>query len=227
MGTSARDVGDFGRTKRLREREQVVGIYDLVDYTSLDSNRDLVQAVTMLETELKLHLTPVFHWDERKLGGDEKSTNDIFLRSTGDGYVVAFSQGIDDRSALEHLMKIHSRVQRRHAVRLGVNRGNNYLVSDVNERVNILGWGINLAARALQFAEAGQIICTEHLAKPIIHTDKQLTKSLVLLGTRTIKKTKLILYNYYKSGEFGAPLKNAQKTDRGSSAAKKSKKRTR
>lgn len=210
MGTTAKDVGDFGLSKRLREREQVVAIYDLVDYTGLDSNRDLVQAVKMLETELQLHLTPVFHWDERTVGGVEKSTNDILLRSTGDGYVVAFSQGIDDRGALENLVRIHSRVQSRHAVRLGINRGKNYLVADVNERVNIVGWGINLAARALQFAEAGQIICTEHFAKPIIQTDKKLARTLVLIGPHTVKNTELVLYNYRKSGEFGAPLKKSQ-----------------
>ena len=121
MGTTAKDVGDFGLSKRWREREQIVGIYDLVGYTDLDSNRDLMQAVKMLETALHLHLSPTFHWDERAVGGDEKSTNDILLRSTGDGYIVAFSQEIDDLLALEHLEKIHTRVHVRHAVRLGIN----------------------------------------------------------------------------------------------------------
>ena len=49
----ARDIdrkGDFGLPRRLFESEQVVGIYDLVGFTQLPSNKDLVQAVSMLET---------------------------------------------------------------------------------------------------------------------------------------------------------------------------------
>ena len=226
MATAAK-LGDFGLSNRLRERTQIVGIYDLVGYTRLDSNRDLVQAVRMLETELQLHLSPDFRWDERKHGGDEKPTNDILLRSTGDGYIVAFSQEIDDLRALEHLKTIHTRVHESHAVRLGINKGKNYVAADVNERVNVLGWGINFAARALQFAEAGQIICTEYFAGPIIQTDKRKAQTLVKIGARTIKNTELVLYNYYKAREFGAPLNNSQKTSRRSAAKEKPKKRKR
>ncbi len=135
----------------------------------------------------------------------------MLLRSTGDGYVVAFSEGLDDREILDVLAGIHSRVHRQHRVRLGINKGRNYIVKDVNERVNILGWGINLAARALGFAEPGQIICTEHFAKPLLKTDKSYKKVFTLIGTRMVKKTELELYNYYKRQDFGAPLTADQK----------------
>ena len=211
MTTRGDTKGDFGHTHRPVERTQVAGIYDLVGFTDLASNRDLVQAVSMLENELKFNLNPVFFWDERYRTGDEKSTNDILLRSTGDGYIVVFSQHIEGRAALKHLTEIHARVQKKHSVRLGINIGANYVVADVNERVNIVGWGINLAARALGFAEAGQIICTDHFAKPLIEADKELADTMKTIGERTVKNTKLSLHNYYKSDEFGAALTQAQK----------------
>ena len=74
-----------------------------------------------------------------------------------------------------------------------------------------MGWGINLAARALGFAERGQIVCTNHLAEPLLRTDASLGGSLKKIGTRKIKKTTLELYNYFKKGEFGAALSSAQR----------------
>ena len=96
----ARDMdkkGDFGLPRRRFESEQVVGIYDLVGFTQLPSNKDLVQAVSMLETELELKLSTEFYWGEVDQGCEEEAQNDVLLRSTGDGYVVVFSQNADAR----------------------------------------------------------------------------------------------------------------------------------
>lgn len=201
------EKGDFGLPKRPISRNQIVGIYDLVGYTELSSNKELIEAVRTMETQLELTLEPEFWWDERTKGGVEKPTNTILLRSTGDGYIVAFSQGIDDLKALQSLTRIHSDIRRKHAVKLGINKGENYVSTDLNIRVNIIGWGINLAARALQFAEKNQIICTEHLAKTILKTYKPDVdeKIMIDLGTHTVKNTRVHLFNYYKKREFGAP----------------------
>ena len=211
MARTNPERGDFGLPSRIVESEQVVGIFDLVDYTGLDSNRDLVQAVKFMELELQMNLSDEFFWDERAMGGKEKETNNILLRSTGDGYVVAFSQSINDRTALDNLTKIHSRIKSKHPIRLGINKGTNYIVGDVNIRVNILGWGINLAARALVFAESGQIICTGFFAKPLLETDKILKETMQSLGKQRVKKDTVELYNYYKKGEFGTAITASQR----------------
>ena len=95
---------------------------------------------------------------------------------------------------------------------MGINRGQNYVVSDVNGLVNIIGWGINYAARALQFAKNGQIICTEHFSKGLLkaHGNEISDKEMVSIGTRQIKEAKIELYNYYKKSKFGAPLSEDQ-----------------
>ena len=210
----ARDMdkkGDFGLPRRRFEGEQVVGIYDLVGFTQLPSNKDLVQAVSMLETELELRLSGNFYWGEIDPQGDETGVNDVLLRSTGDGYVVAFSQYVDARQALDTLTEIHKRVNSQHNVRLGISKGSNYVVKDLNDRVNIVGAGINFAARALEFAEGGQIICTGQFALPLMDADNSLKRLMQYLGKRRIKKDDLELYNYYKAKEFGRTATKKQK----------------
>lgn len=205
------DVGDFGLPRRPITRKQVVGIFDLVGFTDLASNKDLNHAVQTMESELTYVLNEEYNWDERTRGGVEKVTNHILLRSTGDGYVVAFSQSIGVLTALQHLADVHNGIREHCAVRLGVNYGDNWIVEDLNERVNVIGWGINLAARALQFAESNQIIVTQYVAGPLIEGDKAMVAVLKDLGMKKVKRTLVHLFNYHKRSMFGAPLCASQK----------------
>lgn len=204
-------IGDFGLPRRPVKRTQVVGIFDLVGFTDLDSNKELYHAVRILEDELTDRFDEHYYWDDRTKGLTESPINNLLLRSTGDGYVVAFSQGLDDINILQHLREVHAGIRAHFAVRLGINKGKNNVVKDLNERVNIIGWGINLAARALQFAEPNQIICTEYLVGPILETDGELAAAFQDVGQRTVKKTKVHLHNHFKRGEYGAPLSRSQK----------------
>ena len=161
-------TGDFGFPKRPISRNQVVAIFDLIGFTDAASNMELVTSVVVMEKQLELVMDPHFYWDERTRGQMEGSRNDILLRSTGDGYIIAFSENHSDLEILKHLVDIYQSIQKYHGVNLGVNKGENYIVADMNGRTNVVGWGINFAARALQFAKDGQIICTEHFAKPLL-----------------------------------------------------------
>lgn len=210
---TTKSKGDFGYSNRPYQKEQVVGIFDLVGFTKIDFNDGLVQAVKSMQTAMEVVLTPYFHWGELNRREEESYNNDILLRSTGDGYVVAFSQGKNDSDALRYLTELHKKIKKQHPVNLGINKGSNYIIGDVNQRVNIIGWGINWAARALQYAEKNQIICTSYFADSLIQGDGSMKKVLVEIGERQIKSTKIKLYNYYKNNEFGAPLTKEQKEE--------------
>lgn len=208
------DKGDFGLPRRQELRNQIVAIYDLVGFTSLKSNKELLGAVREIEHELQVDLWNDYEWDE-KMKGVETYDNTILLRSTGDGYIIAFSELEDDMRALRHLTNIHNAIRRKHGVRLGVNKGENYVVRDINERVNIIGWGINLAARALRFAEKNQIICTAFFAEPFINTfGEEYQATMIKIGRRRIKNSRIVLYNYFRKGEFGGPLMRSQRQGR-------------
>ena len=209
--------GDFGHVRTHIRKEQVVGVFDLVGFTDLNSNDGLLAAVKSMETQISLVIgREDYAWDERERGGDalEAKQNDILLRSTGDGYFIAFSQADNEFGILNCLANIHKGIsQNVREVKLGINKGANYVVMDMVRRVNVIGWGINYAARALQFAQAGQIICTEHMAKPLIEEHGNIfTKDVMIdLGEQTIKNVKMRLFDYYKKGEFGATPTDEQK----------------
>lgn len=197
-------------------RIQVVGIYDLVGFTKHVSNDELITAISTIEMQVKLVVSRKYWWDERTKKLDQESVlNQVLVRSTGDGYFIAFSHDLEDVEVLDVLTKLYQNIQQHHPVRLGINKGNNYVVPDLNKRVNIIGWGINLAARALQFAEKGQIICTSHFAQPLIKTNGgRFTEEIMQdIGDHYVKHDKLNLYNYHKDKEFGAPLTSAQRRE--------------
>ena len=209
--------GDFGYIQTQRRRQQVVGIFDLVGFTDLESNDELLSAVRAMETQIGLEIEREdYAWDDRERGGSalEKQENEILIRSTGDGYFIAFSRADKELEVLNCLVNIHKRIMKKvDKVKLGVNKGANFVTVDLCGRVNIIGWGINSAARALGFAQAGQIICTGFIAEPLIqeHGDIFTEDVMIDIGVQEVKNTKLHLYNYYKEGEFGAPLAIKQK----------------
>lgn len=204
--------GDFGSVRRHIRRDQVVGIFDLVGFTDQESNDDLLAAVKAMETQIGLVIeSEDYAWDDRERGGRalERNTNEILLRSTGDGYFIAFSQADPIIDTVECLVKIHKGIARSgFAVKLGINKGANYVLMDMCDRVNLIGWGINYAARALGLAQSGQIICTEFIAKPLMeeHGDVFTEEIMIDLGERQVKNSTMGFFNYYKENDFGAPF---------------------
>ena len=115
--------GNFGWTSQPVAKHQIVGIFDLVAFSLRVSNDDLVAAVAAMELRIKLAIGENYFWGDRTLGGWESDMNEVLLRSTGDGYVVAFSQDDDDFDVLETLLNIYTGVSKDHKVNLGINKG--------------------------------------------------------------------------------------------------------
>lgn len=62
--------GDFGNVRTHIRREEVVGIFDLVGFTDIDSNDGLLAAVKSMETQISLVIgREDYAWDERERGG--------------------------------------------------------------------------------------------------------------------------------------------------------------
>jgi TolB-like protein/class 3 adenylate cyclase len=84
--------------------------------------------------------------------------------STGDGMALLFSRSPEEpvRCALEisRTLKDHPHIQ----VRMGVHGGPVNQVTDVNDRTNIAGAGINIAQRVMDCGDAGHILLSKHLA---------------------------------------------------------------
>src|SRR5215831_3980558 len=83
---------------------------------------------------------------------------------TGDGMALLFFRSPEEpvRCALEisRILKDHPHIQ----VRMGVHSGPVNQVTDVNDRTNIVGAGINIAQRVMDCGDAGPILLSKHLA---------------------------------------------------------------
>src|SRR6266542_5736447 len=83
---------------------------------------------------------------------------------TGDGMALLFFRSPEEpaQCALEisQALKNHPQIQ----VRMGVHSGPVSQVTDVNDRTNIAGAGINIAQRVMDCGDAGHILLSKHLA---------------------------------------------------------------
>ena len=86
---------------------------------------------------------------------------------TGDGMALIFRDSLESpvRCALEigQAIKSHPEIQ----VRMGIHSGPVSEVTDVNERANIAGAGINMAQRVMDCGDAGHILLSRHVAEDL------------------------------------------------------------
>lgn len=79
---------------------------------------------------------------------------------TGDGAAICFMG--DPEEALHSALLLRDLLTQRYggqlAVRIGVHMGPVRVVSDINDRVNVLGDGINVAQRVMDFAQPNQVL---------------------------------------------------------------------
>ncbi len=100
------------------------------------------------------------------------SDNDRILIPTGDGMCIALIASdlvfdIHICIALEilHALQRHNREtkdpNRKFDVRIGINQNTDILVTDINNRSNVAGAGINMASRVMDKADGSQILVSE------------------------------------------------------------------
>src|SRR5213596_415361 len=89
--------------------------------------------------------------------------------STGDGMALLFFHSPEEpvRCALEisRTLQEHPHIQ----LRMGVHSGPVNQVTDVNDKTNIAGSGINVAQRVMDCGDAGHILLSGHIAEDLTH----------------------------------------------------------
>jgi TolB-like protein/class 3 adenylate cyclase/Flp pilus assembly protein TadD len=117
---------------------------------------------------------------------------------TGDGMALLFFRSPEEpvRCALEisRALKGHSQFQ----LRMGVHSGPVNRVTDVNDKTNIAGSGINMAQRVLDCGDAGHILLSAHIAEDLVHY-RHWQPYLHDVGECEVKHgQRLHLFNLYK-----------------------------
>jgi TolB-like protein/tetratricopeptide (TPR) repeat protein len=123
---------------------------------------------------------------------------------TGDGMALVFrtSPEAPARCALEitKMLREESELQ----LRMGIHSGPVSDVTDVNERANVAGAGINMAQRVMDLGDAGHILLSRHVAEDLEHYARW-QPYLHDLGLMELKHgVRLGIVNLYK-GEVGNP----------------------
>src|SRR5437588_1239528 len=129
-----------------------------------------------------------------------ESSGKLIRVPTGDGMALLFFRSPEEpvRCALElsSALKNFPHIQ----VRMGVHSGPINQVTDVNDRVNVAGTGINVAQRVLECGDAGHILVSKHLADDLVQY-RHWQPYLHDLGECEVKHgLRLHLVNLYKEG---------------------------
>src|SRR6266487_1189980 len=98
---------------------------------------------------------------------EAEAERDLIRLATGDGMALVFSNSAEApvECALEisEALKTHPQIQ----LRRGIHSGPVNAVSDVNDRSNVTGAGINMAQRVTDCGDAGHILLSRHVAEDL------------------------------------------------------------
>ncbi|PYL99329.1 MAG: hypothetical protein DME27_02200, partial [Verrucomicrobia bacterium] len=129
---------------------------DIVGYSKLLHNQ---------QSEVLRELNEVVRGTEQFRAADSAAT--LLRLPTGDGMALIFRESPEApaKCALEiaQALKRHRQVQ----VRMGIHSGPVNEVTDINERANIAGAGINLAQRVMDCGDAGHILLSKRVAEDL------------------------------------------------------------
>jgi hypothetical protein len=174
--------------------EPIVMFIDIVGFTKKGSNTELRDVVRRLQENINDTFEDI-KWDE------EEGPNQAIMLPTGDGYGIGFEKSIDSKYVLKHAVELSNKLRDSESpVRIGINKGPCWRHFDLNNKLNLAGWGIIDAARAMACGRKNHIICTDRLATT--HLEIQKDANMHQVGRFGSKGRKLILYNYY-SNRFG------------------------
>jgi class 3 adenylate cyclase len=123
---------------------------------------------------------------------------------TGDGMALMFFS--NPEAPVECAVQISSELQDRPQlqVRMGIHSGPVSRTTDVNQRVNIAGAGINVAQRVMDCGDAGHILLSKHTAEDLEHY-AHWKPWLHELGEAEVKHgVRVPIANFYSS-EIGNP----------------------
>jgi class 3 adenylate cyclase len=109
---------------------------------------------------------------------------DRVIVDTGDGAAVIFLGDPEDALVAGVAMREHAD---RMPMRMGINLGPVKLINDLNDQVNVIGDGINVAQRVMSFAEPGQLLVSASYHDVVSRQSVEYAKLFVREGRRQDK----------------------------------------
>lgn len=122
----------------------------------------------------------------------EVPVKDRIILDTGDGAAISFLGDIEDAlkvglSMRHSLMTAGVYMDTPLLVRMGINLGPVRLVKDINNQPNIVGDGINVAQRVMDFADIGQLLVSRSYYDAVSRISQEYAGMFHYQGSRTDK----------------------------------------
>jgi hypothetical protein len=115
---------------------------------------------------------------------DVLQRRDRVIVDTGDGAAVVFLGDPEDALVVGLAMR---ELAGRMVLRIGINLGPVKLISDLNDQVNVVGDGINVAQRVMSFAEPGQLLVSANYQGVVSRLSEQYATLFTPIGRRQDK----------------------------------------
>lgn len=117
---------------------------------------------------------------------------DRIILDTGDGAAISFLGDIEDAlkvglSMRKSLLTAGVHMDTPLLVRMGINLGPVRLVKDINNQPNIVGDGINVAQRVMDFADVGQLLVSRSYYDAVSRISQEYAGMFHYQGSRTDK----------------------------------------
>ena len=109
---------------------------------------------------------------------------DRVIMDTGDGAAIVFLGDPEDALVVGVVMREH---MAKLPMRMGINLGPVKLITDLNDQVNVIGDGINVAQRIMSFAEPGQLLVSASYHEVISRQSAEYAGLFVREGQRQDK----------------------------------------
>lgn len=146
------------------------------------------------------------------------SVGDRIILDTGDGVAIGFLG--DPEDALYVAMFMHDAINRDsagspsggmdgNAIRIGINLGPVKLATGIGGHPNIIGDGINVAERIMQFAEPGQLTASRSLVEVMTRMSDHYATLFQFAGAHTDKQVRS--HDVYLVGRSAAAFRQAQR----------------
>src|SRR5437667_1327041 len=172
--------------------------------------------LTNEQAELQRQLTPIVRSTEHCRAAERAGK--LIRLPVGDGMALVFfntpEAPVQCSSEVANALKAYSHLQ----LRMGIHSGPVSGVTDVNDRSNVAGVGINMAQRVMDCGEAGHILLSSRIADDLAQQSRW-RPSLHELGPVEVKHgVKVEIVNFY-TDEVGNPelpekVKRAQEEQR-------------
>ncbi len=145
---------------------------------------------------------------------------DRIILDTGDGAAISFLGDIEDAlkvglSMRHSLLTAGVYMDTPLLVRMGINLGPVRLVRDINNQPNIVGDGINVAQRVMDFADVGQLLVSRSYFDAVSRISQEYAGMFHYQGSRTDKHVREHeVYAIGYPGEFTLTQKNPSVQDK-------------